>query len=427
MSKRIRLSIPLLAVSFLLAIGFVAAPASANESQQFVVSIDNVRTFPFSSVHVFNTPIGENSAGPARPGDAYEFSFYAAPGERVSFATMLVESNDYFFAPDELGIPVYNASGEPNAGDVTRYVNLWDAGTEGDELLGSGPYQAPRQPELDMGPHDPNSDVRQVLRDDIPSIEEMVQVTLSSAGPQQFVLRIENVSGDSSLPSPLAPGVGVVHTAVAPLFISGQPDAGNGLEGLAEDGTPGALARSLRNHAGITTPLAPVAWAVHTSPDDLFESGTTASSGLETLAEDGGPMALVESLTVDNKGAAAIPHGAGSPGPITPPDGNYRFMITADPGDHLSLATMFVQSNDWFYALRNIPLFDEDGEPLSGNLTHLARLYDAGTEVDQAAGYGSDQAPRQAGPNTGATEGGIITAVDNLPTTVLHITITPVD
>jgi hypothetical protein len=47
-------------------------------------------------------------------------------------------------------------------------------------------------------------------------------------------------------------------------------------------------------------------------------------------------------------------------------------------------------------------------EPVEGNLTHVVQLYDAGTEVDQPIGFGSNQAPRQAGPNTGLAEGGVV-------------------
>lgn len=37
---------------------------------------------------------------PIGPGGAYEVSFRATPGGHLSFATLLVPSNDFFFAPD---------------------------------------------------------------------------------------------------------------------------------------------------------------------------------------------------------------------------------------------------------------------------------------------------------------------------------------
>jgi hypothetical protein len=400
---------------------------ASHHVQRFVVSVDNVSDFMFHDSGVFNTPVGAGGPGPLPPGGAYEWTFRAMPGDRLSFATMLVQSNDWFFAPAEPGIPLY-VDGNKMTGDVTEYVLLWDAGTEGDGVPGEGAYQAPRQPGPDSGPADPMDHVRQVLTDLIPPTDELIQVTLHDADEHSFRLRIENISGTSDFATPLAPGVGVVHTAPAPLFINGHPDFGMGLEGLAEDGAAGGLAEALAMHTGVNTPLAPVAYTVHTSPDPIFTPGQKASSGLEVLAEDGAPTKLVPMLSGD-AGAAAVGRGASGPGPIFPPHGNYSFEIMAAPGDHLSLATMLVQSNDWFYTLRNQPLFDTDGNPIRGNFTHVVELYDAGTEVDEPIGFGANQAPRQSGPDTGPSEDGTVHQVTQMPyadaAKVLHLTITP--
>jgi hypothetical protein len=404
-----------------------AGVAGAQEGQRFVVSIDDVADFSFHDSGVFNTPVGAASPGPLAPGGAYEWTFHAQPGDKLSFATMLVQSNDWFFAPDELGIPLYQ-NGSKMTGDVTAYVALWDAGTEGDETPGQGGNQAPRQSGPNMGPADPMAFVRQVLTDEIPPTNQLVRVTLSDAGEYAFTLRIENISGQSDFPSPLAPGVGVVHMAPAPLFISGKADFGMGLEGLAEDGAVAMLADALAARTGTNTPLAPVAFTVGQDFNPLFTPGQSASTGLERLAEDGGPADLVAML-MGEQGAAAVGRGADGPGPITAPHGNYSFVITANPGDHLSFATMFVQSNDWFYALQNQPLFTADGTPIRGDFTHMVKLYDAGTEVDEPIGFGPNQAPRQAAPNTGPAEGGVVTMVTQVPyaqaANVLHLTITP--
>jgi hypothetical protein len=401
--------------------------AGAQEGQRFVVSVDNVADFSFHDSGVFSMPVGAASAGPLAPGGAYEWTFRAQPGDRLSFATMLVQSNDWFFAPDELGIPLYR-NGIKMTGDVTPYVALWDAGTEGDETPGQGGNQAPRQSGPNMGPADPMAFVRQVLTDEIPPTSELVRVMLSDAGEYAFKLRIENISGQSGFPSPLAPGVGVVHMAPAPLFVNGKADFGMGLEGLAEDGAVAMLADALAARTGVNTPLAPVAYAVGQELDPLFAPGKAASMGLERLAEEGNPAVLVPTLMGEG-GAATVGRGADGPGPITPPHGNFSFMITANPGDLLSLATMFGQSNDWFYALQNQPLFTPDGTPIRGNFTHMVKLYDAGTEVNEPIGFGPNQAPRQPAPNTGPSEGGVVTVVTQAPyahaANVLHLTITP--
>jgi hypothetical protein len=401
--------------------------AQGGGTQRFAVSVDNIAEFKYTDSRAFDTPATASSPGVAVPGSAYEWKFYAMPGDRLSFATMLVQSNDWFYAPAEPGIPLYK-DGSKMTGDITHYVYLWDAGTEGDETPGEGAYQAPRQSGPNMGPADPMGYVRQVLTNLIPPTAQMVKVSLRDAGGDTFVLRIENISGSSEFPSPLAPGVGVVHSAPAPLFINGHADFGMGLEGLAEDGDAGTLADALLGYTGVNTPIAPVAYTVHTGYDPLFTPGRRASAGLEKLAEQGDPADLVAMLPGE-AGAQAIARGATGAGPIFAPHGNFSFEIMASPGDHLSLATMFGQSNDWFYALQNQALFDAGGQPIKGDFTHVVHLYNAGTEVDEVIGFGPNQAPRQAGPDRGLAEGGTVEMVTQMPYDdagkVLHMTITP--
>ena len=419
------------AAFFVLALFIGLGVASADDgAQTFIVSVDNIADFRFKGSGVFNTPVGATEPGPAFPGDAYEWTFYGDPGDNLTFATMFVQSNDWFFGPGLNGIPLYDADGNAHSGDVTDYVYLWDAGTEIDQTVGEGPDQAPRQAGPDTGASDPIKRVRLVRSNEVPAVNEIVNVQLDYLGDSQFRVTIANISGSNDVPSPLAPGVGVVHSDNSPLFRFRRAALGNGLEELAEDGNPAKLGAYLAAQTGINTPLAPVAWTVHQSANALFMSGTAASVGLESLAEDGSPVALVDSLTEANKGAAAIPTGGTDPGPIFAPDGNYTFEITAVPGDHISLATMFVQSNDWFFSVSNLPLFDANGYALAGDITGYATLYDAGTELNETPGFGPNQAPRQAGPNTGPDENGLIHTVEdsafNNPFNQLQITITPV-
>lgn len=77
----------------------------------------------------------------------------------------------------------------------------------------------------------------------------------------------------------------------------------------------------------------------------------------------------------------------------------------------LSLASMFVPSDDLFYAFQpsSFALFDENDQPVGGGVTERVRLYDAGPEGDQEPGVGIDQAPRQSGADTGSSgEGSIL-------------------
>ncbi|MGK4004022.1 spondin domain-containing protein [Sorangium sp. So ce1036] len=135
-----------------------------------------------SSVLVYDTPVGASMPGPLLPGATFRFTVTARPGERLSFASMLGQSNDLFFAPSEEGIALFDASGEPVSGDVSDQVSLWDAGTEANQWPGVGPDQAPRQAGPQRGADDPTDQVRSV--DDgylYPASSQMLKVTITPA------------------------------------------------------------------------------------------------------------------------------------------------------------------------------------------------------------------------------------------------------
>jgi hypothetical protein len=181
-----------------------------------------------------------------------------------------------------------------------------------------------------------------------------------------------------------------------------------------------AFTVTITNHsdiAGLATPLSPGAYLVHTAMDTLFAAGIQdRGEGLESLAEDGDPTSLVADLsamsTVSDSGVFSTPDGASEPGSALP-GGSFSFTFGAAPGDYLSFATMFVESNDWFFApdASGIALF-VDGEPITGDITSMVSLWDAGTEVDETPGQGANQGARQSAPDTGDPQGAPITMVD---------------
>jgi hypothetical protein len=189
---------------------------------------------------------------------------------------------------------------------------------------------------------------------------------------------------------------------------------------------------------GKTAPFvsAPVLWAVHTgSANPIFVAGEVdAGKGLETLAETGNPAPLAKSLDgatgIVAVGADDRPVGSDAGGPI-PPGKGYQFEVTAAPGQTLSLAWMFGQSNDLFYSNdRPIALFDAAGKPVTGDMTPQLSLWDAGTEANEEPGLGPNQGPRQKTPQAGIAEHeGIAHVRDRFsyPRTadVLRLTITP--
>jgi len=137
-----------------------------------------VEALPHSGV--FNTPVGSDGPGPLLPSGAYEFTIVAHPGENLSFASMYVQSNDLFFAPDGNGIPLFNADGSPFSGDVSAQIGLWDAGVEVNQMPGSGADQAPRQSGANSGADE--NGVVQPVNDGYayPAVTELIRATITA-------------------------------------------------------------------------------------------------------------------------------------------------------------------------------------------------------------------------------------------------------
>jgi hypothetical protein len=170
---------------------------------------------------VFTTPVASDSPAPIGPGGAYEFEIMAYPGSYLSFATMFVHSNDLFYAPDEMGIPLFMENGSVMSGDVTEYVHLWDAGTEMNEEPGLGPNQAPRQGGANTGPMDSNMNVRMV--DDgytYPMVSDVIKVTINSSSTS--VEKNDNVSApadyqlEQNYPNPFNPQTTIQYALSKP-------------------------------------------------------------------------------------------------------------------------------------------------------------------------------------------------------------------
>jgi hypothetical protein len=193
----------------------------------------------------------------------------------------------------------------------------------------------------------------------------------------------------------------------------------------------------LQLSTGKTAPFvsAPAFWAIHTgAANPIFTGGEPApENGLEQLAETGNPEGLIKYLSaasgISTVGVDARPIGASGDGPLTPGQA-YEFELTAEPGQSLSLAWMFGQSNDLFYSNeRPIALFN-DGTPVSGDMTARISLWDAGTEINEEPGLGENQAPRQKSPEAGRVERESVGAVRDRysyprVSDVLRLTITP--
>ena len=117
-------------------------------------------------------------------GRYYEFTVEARPGDRLSLASMIGQSNDGLIATGPEGVALFDANGHPVTGDVTGQLSLWDAGTEVNEEPGLGRNQGVRQGAPHAG--DPERRPVRAMADTEfgarwPPVSRMVRVTVRVA------------------------------------------------------------------------------------------------------------------------------------------------------------------------------------------------------------------------------------------------------
>jgi hypothetical protein len=129
----------------------------------------------------FDTPLDASAPSPAGPGQAFDIELMAEPGDRLSFATMMTASNDWFFATPPEGIELF-AGDVPREGDLSADIALYDLGTEHDEELDVGPSTAVQQPAPNTGAPDEVRTIRPVTADryDAP-VPRHILVTVTAA------------------------------------------------------------------------------------------------------------------------------------------------------------------------------------------------------------------------------------------------------
>jgi hypothetical protein len=125
---------------------------------------------------------GSNTTRMLQAGQHFEFTVSAQPGDRLSLALMLAQSNDGLLATDAEGIPLFDGGGRPLSGDITARLGLWDMGTEVNERPGVGRNQGLRQGAAHAG--DPERRAVMPLREAEfgefwPAVERIVKVTVT--------------------------------------------------------------------------------------------------------------------------------------------------------------------------------------------------------------------------------------------------------
>lgn len=390
----------------------------------FTMQIENVAPFTIlkSSVQRTKAPMVDGNLG---PGEAYELRFTAGIGHHLTLASMMLESNDWFFGTDTAGIPLF-VNGQPISGDITHLIKLWDAGTEYDEEPGVGANTGLLQATRTAGGVDPNDKVREVpavvtlsngAQFARPAIASMIKVTVTPGADRQFVVRVENVSTTETLVTSqgpkaitVTPVLWVVHCIPNILFEAGVAARANGLDGLAESGNADTINNNLRLERGIASPLSPGVYVIHANGSPLFvQESVDYNFGLEQLAEDGNVGVLHDSLK-SGIVLEAESYGAfdtmmdGAAGPCVPGSA-YELTFQARPGDRLSLVTAFSASNDWFISppAEGMPLFNGN-LPRWGEITNEFRLFDAGTELDEELEVGANVGTQQPSANQGRVD-----------------------
>ena len=133
-----------------------------------------------------------------------------------------------------------------------------------------------------------------------------------------------------------------------------------------------------------------------TEEDNAKASSENDGSDLKS-ASHGRPESTF-TVTVENvsteydyfaAGGQFIPDGKEEAGPAFPGE-SFTIKFHAGKSHRISFATMYGASNDLFYGPSDlgIDLFDDEGNPTTGDITNLISLWDCGTEINHAPGSG---------------------------------------
>lgn len=305
------------------------------------------------------------------PGQSINFTFHAGKGQTLMFATMYGASKDWFFAPENPGIKLYNDDGTPITGDVSSQIKLWDNGTK-------------------VGMTDEKEDADITM---VPGVDasKLMKLELSyTASSSEFKLIVTNTSGGSMNETPFSPGVWAVSNIFNGKLLNDMPFYTAGaksnpeITAIAQMGDNSLLSKNISDHTGIITAISPVMVVIYTGDvNPIYETGKKdAGMGLTQLAQTGDASMLKAALEkMPNVKEVYI---AGS-APVAPGE-KVEVQFKATENEHIAYATMFGYSNDWFYA-------NDTSIPASfkGDITGNTALFDDGTAVDQYPGAGNAQ------------------------------------
>ena len=346
-------------------------------------------TIVFENVTTVKDYVQSGTFSGITAGQSTSFTFYAAKGQALMFATMYGYSNDLFFAPENPGIALFNSDGTPVTGDVSSKMKLWDNGT-----------RVNQQPSANVTHPGTAEDgvVKMIDTQDAQGnlyrpASELVKVNLSyNQSRSEFTITITNNSTTQGgiNETPLSAGAWVVSNIVGDNLVNGKPfftpdqKSSSQLTALAESGSNQELSTMTSEMTGIITGLSSAIVVIYTGDvNPIFEVGKKdAGLGLSSLAQKGDASQLKSSLERMSNVKHVYITADGSFGPTEKRDTKFA----ASQGDRIAYALMFEYSNDWFYA--NSTTIDA---LTKGDLTTKTLLYDNGTALNQYPGAGNLQ------------------------------------
>jgi len=177
-------------------------------------------------------------------------------------------------------------------------------------------------------------------------------------------------------------------------------------------------------NASANQPLSPPAVVIHREGYDGWTAGSSASTGLEKLAEGGDAADFITEANL-NGNVEATKSGSG----VVAPGASTLIKLTAPYFSdlRLTLASMLVNTNDAFIGVNGVVI---SGLGINESTTFYARIYDAGTEnnletaatVPGPAGGGEGFNAARTDYGFVAIHGGTVTGDDGLTTSALNET-----
>ncbi len=315
---------------------------------------------------IFDTPEG-GRPGPIQPGEAYEFTVsQAQPLNRLSIVLGMLGGNDVFLGTGPNGYGLFTGNGQPTAeNNIARVMAFYETGTEANQPPGGGAYQGATQAAPNTGPDEAGVvSVRNESTRAVPFAPKLIDTEVTTDAMLGIVtIEIINVSDETfgGFVTPFSPVVYALHDdSVTPIALGDDATDTPGLEALAEDADPAALVATLDGTAGVSS------------------AGSTANG-----------LAPGESLTF-----------------TVIPDATNRFV---------TIAIGLPWTNDGFISTTApIAIANENGtlrttNAIEGDFDDAIAVLDAGTEVNESTGVaGPNNAANQENPGDGTPEGGTI-------------------